>query len=106
MLIENEKRAHTRCLIECPFIVYLDTTVHKGHTRNISRGGVLARISEGNLNHFKMGMECECFIKSGSKTVGLHCQVMRAAGHDIALQFINIDFDQDLFLRTLIESSN
>ncbi len=104
MLINNDRRAHNRCLLELPFIVNLEPVICRGHTRNISRGGILSRITDGDLSGFEEGVACECFIKNGTKTMGFHCAVIRAAGPDLALQFLELDFDQDMFLRTLIES--
>lgn len=98
----HEKRAHERVSADCSFAIKVGAVVCRGKTRNISLGGVLARLDQGNIEAYSEQDEGSCRISYNGKGVDLRCRILRIVNLDIAMQFIDIDFEQDLFLRTLI----
>lgn len=100
----REKRAHERVAAECSFAIKVHGILCRGKTRNISLGGVLARIEEGNIEAYSDNAEGTCRITCNGRGVDIRCKLLRVVNLDIAAQFLDVDFEQNLFLRTLIET--
>lgn len=83
----QEKRSHERVKASCSFAINVNGVVCKGTTRNVSMGGVLARIDQGEIEKYQDGDEGMCRVFYQGKGVTFACTILRVAGQDIALIF-------------------
>lgn len=106
----EEKRRHPRIQTKLNCTLTIGQARCHGRTRNLSFGGVLIRLNEIPTSpDFSEGKTIECIIRGVLDLTFVSCpfkgEIVRTAGHDIALMFFKLEPHQRTYLERLIEQS-
>lgn len=104
-MMSVDRRKSARVTVNCEMAIKLDGEYFSCQVRNIAGTGVLARVQTGDgLRLAELG-EVVCWLEHQGNGFEAWCRVVRVAGGDVALLFLDLGTEQMSFLEGITEEN-